>query len=480
MNPWNNAEHHAEKAYRFYESGQWTKALDELKQALAVNPQQSEWHFGMGLTLEALHRYDEAIDSYRQVLTLRGDDAEVLTHMAAAQIRSDRAHDAITTLEALEQLEPDNESSYCYRIAAYAQIGEHEQAELMFYLAQQVNDRCPQCYDHLARSLVVRDQLDRAVWCWQHTLHLDPHYPDAHANLARAYWQKGQLERANHYYILQLREDPGDTDTLLQLGHLLTEMGRRTQAREKFSRVLEMDPTATDAYLHLGELSLLAGRLDAAVTELEMAARLAPDRPGVHLGLAKVAWRRKQTTLAKKYLLSETQRQGHTPGQSLELARMLIEMRLLKEAIHALAPLIKKPTDDDHPDPTDQQRAYALLYQGVALILGDNFQAGVRYCRGAIHLGNWGYAKLTTPSQAEKPAASTTPGALRHKHPYIAALQYMIEAHLQLAQWGRAAYWLDRARRIEPQNRDFKRLRHRLTWLRYTTLLRYKSKRTRP
>ncbi len=78
MNEWLNAEAHAERAQRFYETGQWHKALDAVKRALAVNPTQSDWHYGLGLTLEAMGRHSEAAEAFERVLELRGDDIEAI------------------------------------------------------------------------------------------------------------------------------------------------------------------------------------------------------------------------------------------------------------------------------------------------------------------------------------------------------------------------------------------------------------------
>ena len=49
-----------------FSPGNGTSALEQLRLALAVNPEQGDWHYGMGLTLEALNRFDEAAQSFAQ------------------------------------------------------------------------------------------------------------------------------------------------------------------------------------------------------------------------------------------------------------------------------------------------------------------------------------------------------------------------------------------------------------------------------
>lgn len=432
MNDWHQAENHAEKAHQFYESGQWDKALSELKLALAVNPNQSDWHFGMGLTLEALHRYDEAIASFEQVVKLRGDDIDATMHLAINLLRANHSQRAITELERVTQLDPHYEPSYCYRIAAYTQLGDHESAELMFYLAQQITEDCPLCYDHLALSLALRGQFDRAIWCWQKVLKIEPHYPEAFANLARAHWQCGQLDRARQLFVMHLREDPGDINAMLQLGSLLVEAGKLSEAREKFGRVIEQEPTVTEAYLRLGELSLAGGNLEAATAEFEMAGRLAPDRAGINLCLAKVAKRRRNNALTQAYLLAELERTGRTVTQSLQLAQMLLDLKMTHHSSKVLDALIEHPADEPPIDP--QQLANAFLLKGIASTLTRDMQAAVIHFRRA----------------------------LKFKPRYLAVIHHLISSHLATGQVRHAAYWFKRAMQIDPHHQNLHPLHKQL------------------
>jgi tetratricopeptide (TPR) repeat protein len=64
MNDWNDAERRVEKAQEFFEQRKWQEALEELRAAIAINPYNSAWFFNIGLTLDELDRFDEAIEAY--------------------------------------------------------------------------------------------------------------------------------------------------------------------------------------------------------------------------------------------------------------------------------------------------------------------------------------------------------------------------------------------------------------------------------
>jgi tetratricopeptide (TPR) repeat protein len=438
MSEWSQAEYHAERAHQFYEAGQWDKALAELRLALAFDPNQPDWHFGMGLTLEAMQRFAEAAASFEQVAQLRDGDPDALLHQGVNLIRSDQCRLAIEALGRLAEADPRNEPAYCHRILAHARLGEHEKAEEMFYLARQLVDECPHCFDHIAQSLVQRREYDRAVWCWQQALRLDPRHPGVHANLAVVHWRKGQLDRAHQHFLQQLREEPGDIDTMLQMGNLLIEMGRAAEASEKFRRALEQDPTVAAAHFHLGELAIQTGHLDAAMAELEMADRLDGSRPGVRMCMAQIALRRAQPDLARAHLRAELDRAGHSPGQLVELGRLLVEAQMPQQAVALLSPIIE-PGDvvpaalldfplDDH------RRAGAMLYRGVARLLLGQIEAGIRDCRDA----------------------------LRVEPDNVMALQNLGLAYLNQGRLRRAAATLRRAADFAPEDTHIKDLRLRL------------------
>lgn len=431
MSDWFKAEFHAEQAHQFYEAGQWEKAVDELKIALAVNPHQAEWHLGMGLALEALDRHEEAASSYARVLELRGDDVETLQLLAVAQLRTDEPAAAISTLERATAIDPNFEPAYCHRILAHAQLDEHDKAEEMFYLARQIVEHCPSCYDHIGHSLASRGLFDKAIWCWQQALKHDSQYPGAYANMARAYWHKNQPQRAYTMYVQQLRQEPGDIETLLDMGNLLMDLQRHAEAGEKFRRVLELDPTVATAHLHLGELALMAGHHDAAQASLEMAGRIDPELGGVHLCLAQVALARKQPRIARTELDAELQRSERSPHHNLDLARLLIEIGNPGPVVDLLTPLI----DQAGAELVDDKRiASALLYRGVAQLITGKLEAGIADCRASV----------------------------RCDKNQTLAMYNLSLAYQQQGRLTRSRYWLERACSLKPRDLQLRRLRWRL------------------
>lgn len=431
MNQWQDAEHHAERAHRYFESGQLEKALAELEHALEVNPQQSEWHFGMGLTLDALQRHAEAASCFERAVDLQGDHVPTLLRLAASCLQCQRYRRSLGVLRRVQQLDPTEERAYCLEILVQTRLGDHAAAEHAFYMARQIEDECPQCYDYLAQSLAVRSESARAVWCWQRTLQLDPQYPGVRANLACAYWSTGQTERARRTFLEHLRTDPGDTRAMLDMGNLLAELGRPVEAVEKYRRALEIDPTSAEACLRLGELALHNGRLAEAARQLNAAAESAPDMSCVHLRLAEIAQRRGRSELARHHLRRELGRGGRTPEQALDLARLLVESGMPGAALIELDPLVA----DAAGELSDGQRVCALVDRGVAWTLEGNVVRGIADWRRAVRI---------------------EPGNR-------AALENLARAFAADGRWRRARCCLRRLSRLDPRCPDLRRLHTQIT-----------------
>ena len=101
---------------------------------------------------------------------------------------------ALEIFAELAKLYPDYEPAYCHRINIYGKLGRHERAEEMFYLAQELNDACPHCFNFIGSSLLARGETERALYCWERVLELEPEYADVQRSIAQAYRARGELE----------------------------------------------------------------------------------------------------------------------------------------------------------------------------------------------------------------------------------------------------------------------------------------------
>jgi len=155
MHEWFDAEQRVERAQNFCETRQWSEALAEMDAALTMHPENAAWHAMRGYLLHVLGRESEAADAYEMALQVEPDDRDISMVLGIAMARLGRLARAADVLEELSAKHPDFTPAYCHRIYIYTELGMHERAEEIFYLAQQYDDACPHCFYHMGFPLLL-------------------------------------------------------------------------------------------------------------------------------------------------------------------------------------------------------------------------------------------------------------------------------------------------------------------------------------
>ena len=231
------------KGERFFEQRKWNDALRELKLATQVNPYNSSWFFNMGLILDEMGRFEEAAEAYQEATRIDPHDLSTLNHLGVAQFRVGRHDQAVATFKQIESIDATYEPAYCNRIIVYAQLGQHELAEEMFYTARLYKEHCPHCFYNMGCSLEARGLYDKAIFCWTRALDLQGGQGDVYVRIGHALWKKRELEQARRSFLTDLRLNPGRTRTFLDLGELLIEMGRGRGGRREIPAPIELRRT---------------------------------------------------------------------------------------------------------------------------------------------------------------------------------------------------------------------------------------------
>ena len=428
MNDWFEAENRVERAHELYEAGRWEEAESLLREALSLNPYHAEWHFNLGLTLDASGRFDEAVESFARAFELSTRDAQPAMMAGSSCVRAERYRDAVVWFERATEVDPRNVGSFVNRIHAYARLGDHEQSELMFYLAQQLDPDYPDAFVELADSLLDRGLCDKAVWCLREAARIDPELPRIQARLAEAYARTGRHERARQLYLRELRTDPGDFDTLLDLGELLLDMNRLAEAGEKFRRVLEIQPDNADAHFNLGDLWEREHAYELAISHLDVVVRLDAEYPGARRRLASLLLDHgtdRDSSRIRDLLLREVawfrrDDGAFTAEETEELGGLLLDAGLPGDSVRVFRRLAQlRP---------NSVRAHHDL--SVALFEVGNLSGGIEEARRALRLD---------PR-------------------FVPAMYNMAFACMQRRQWRRARYWIHQARTVDSDDPSVRRL----------------------
>ncbi len=468
MSEWFDAELHADRALEMYERGRWAEAESELRKALSLNPDQAEWHYNLGMTLEAAGRDLEALASYERTIDLLPEQSEPLVAAAVVCNRLRRFERAMEWLDQALGLAPTSATAYAHKIDALSRLGRHDEAETTFYMAQHaLPEPCPHCLAAIAESLIERRDYDRAGWCLRESLRLEPHLPRLRARLAAVLAATGRPQRALQMYLRDLRDDPGNIDTLLDYGELLIDLGRLPEASEKFRRVLELEPANVDAHYRLGQVAMASGRFEQAHLEFGLVLKLDRRFPLIRLSLAEALLKRHDLDAARQCLrdeLDEWSQEGALDRGPAEGRDDRLPTDRGRDTLPEEAEPMTWSVDD-------YERFGDLLVQaGMTAEAAVMFEhameggndSGDSRCESPALLRKLAIARFRSGDTAGGVAASRR--VLRFDPNCVASIHNLALAALRAGQLRIAAGWVGRGLRVDRHDDGLRRLRMK-TWL---------------
>ncbi len=428
MTNWQDAEQHADRALDLFERGRWSEAETELRKALDLDPDQGDWHFNLGLTLERCGRDAEALSSYEQASRLLPEAVGPQLAAGSACLRLARFKDAIDWLEYVLTQDQACETAWAMLIDARTSLDDHDGAETTFYLAQDaLEETSAIVLVSMCESLLIRELWDRAAWCAREAMKLDQDVQGGRIRLASALIAKGEGQQASQLLLRELRQDPGNIQALLLHADLLVETGRHQEAMMKLHRILEMEPANVQAHVRAGAIAMEDQRWEESFIAWGLVRRLDPSHPTASLYLAKTLLAMGRNETARPILQERLDRMGDSESREskLEMATLLLQAGEPAMAVPLLDELAKDRSD------TEQLRLLA-----VALFASDQRDEGAAVSRRVLRL---------------------QPDCIASMHNLALAA---FSSNRYKSAWG----WVQKGLKVDANDEELRRLRSRLIW----------------
>jgi tetratricopeptide (TPR) repeat protein len=428
MSNWQDAEQHADRALDFFERGRWSDAETELRKALDIDPDQGDWHFNLGLTLERCDRDAEALSSYEQAVRLLPEAIDPQLAAGSVCLRLARFEDAIVWFVSVLAEDQQCEPAWAMLIDSRTSLDDHDGAETTFYMAQ---DALPESSAivlvAMCESLLVRQLWDRAAWCAREAMKLDQDVLGARIRLASALVAKGEGQQASQLLLHELRQDPGNVQALLLHADILFESSRSQEAMIKLHRILELEPANVQAHVRVGAIAMEDQRWEESFIAWGLVRRLDPTHPTASLFLAKTLLAMGRNEAARPLLQERLDRMGDAESRESKLEMATLLLQAMEPAM--AVPLLSDLTED-HED-VEQLRLLA-----VALFASNQREEGAAVSRRVLRL---------------------QPDCIASMHNL--ALWAFSSNHYKLA-WG----WVRKGLAVAPHDEELRRLRSRLIW----------------
>jgi tetratricopeptide (TPR) repeat protein len=259
----------------FYKKGDYIKAIEQFKQALAQNADDQESTQLLGLSYYLAGKPSEAIPYLEKVQTWfprANVDATYILGIAYIQTKDyDRARGAFARMF---DFAPD--SAFAYLVTARMLLRQEfvPIAEQYAHKAIEIDPKLPLAHFLLGELYLFKSQMPEAISELEKELALNPAYAPAYYKLADAYSRTQKYDDAERFLQRSIWLDSTNTGPFVLMGKVLAKKGEYELAVRALQRAAAMDPNNPMTHQLLGQTYRDLGRNEEAEKELQTASRL--------------------------------------------------------------------------------------------------------------------------------------------------------------------------------------------------------------
>ena len=212
------------------QQGDPARALTLIRGALAQNEGKAIAHCNLGVVLQDLQRYEEALASFERALALRPDYPVALSNRGNALGRLGRIDEALASYDAALRLSPGYAEALCNRALAHQAGGQHELALDSFGAALAARHDYPEAMHGAAVSLLALGKAADALEGFERALRLKPEYAEAWCGRAALLLRAQEFDEALSSFHDALAVRPGYARAQLGVANTLRAMGQDEEA----------------------------------------------------------------------------------------------------------------------------------------------------------------------------------------------------------------------------------------------------------
>jgi predicted O-linked N-acetylglucosamine transferase (SPINDLY family) len=265
------------------QTGQPTLAIEFIGKALALDPDNAEFHTNLGNTLYELKRYEAAIASYDAALALNPNFAGGFYNRAMALYDLSRFEAAVASFDQAIALNPDHARAHNQRGNALHDLRRFEAALASYAKAISLQPNYADAHNGQGNALLELEQYEAALAGFERAIALQPGYADAHNNRGNALFELGQVEAALASYQTAVALQPEYAGVQFNCAQMFDELDRHAAAVASYDRTIALKPDFRYAFgLRLLARMQICDWRGIDVELAELAARLERGEPAAN------------------------------------------------------------------------------------------------------------------------------------------------------------------------------------------------------
>ncbi len=179
--------------YWFYLGGAYGKsdryeeAIEAYKQAISIDPDYAKAHNGLGAAYGNLGKYKVAMEAYKQAISIDPDYAVVHNNLGAAYYNLGKYKEAIEACKQAISIDPDYANAYYNIGVAYTKSGMYKEAIDAYKQAVRINPDLAEAHFGLSVVYYKSGMYIEEIEALKQTIRIDPDNAVVYNNLGAAY-----------------------------------------------------------------------------------------------------------------------------------------------------------------------------------------------------------------------------------------------------------------------------------------------------
>jgi len=266
-----------EMAGQLYSRRQFAQAERVCRQIIASRPAIADAHNVLGVTLAAMGRTEDAVESLRRAIKLNPQAASYHANLGEILRQAKRLDEAAAALDAAIKLDPENAQSLNnLGIISYDRRNFKEAVEF-YRRALKARPTMPEALNNLGNALRVTGDLDGAAQAYQEALTQRAVYPEAYNNLGTLLQQDRKPDEAEHAFRKAIQQNPRYVEAFDNLAQLLVVQKNEVEALRILGEALKFAPKHVPTLLITAKVQLRRHSLSAAEQAVRLALQQEPE-----------------------------------------------------------------------------------------------------------------------------------------------------------------------------------------------------------
>ncbi len=272
-----------DSARRLMQQGKFDEAIGELQQIQSGNPAAKGLDHEFGTAYYKKGEYIRAIEYLKKAIAADADDKEAVQILGLSYYLSGQPAQAIPLLEKVQGWYPRANVDAAYILGiCYIQAKDYPQARNAFAKMFEVPADSAASYLFTARMLLRQEFDPVAEEYAQKAVSLDPKLPLAHFLLGELYLYKSRIPEATAEFQKELAINPGHAATYYKLADAYSRVQKFDDAERLLQRSIWLDASSTGPYILMGKVLQKKGEPELAVRALQHAATMDPNNSVTH------------------------------------------------------------------------------------------------------------------------------------------------------------------------------------------------------